>query len=272
MTQISSMSQVEKLYDELLKSPCLEFDPWSKPDLYVYRPRRLLMAKAIEDFLPNRSAIADIGCGNGFFLRLSAELGFEKFVAVDYFPLEPERSFLTEMSGVTFLQKNFNQSGFLSDLPDSSLDCVVSTEVFEHLYHHPVGYLQECWRVLRPGGLLLLSTPNPTHIMNAVRLLLGKSICWGAVAFAETPKLTAENKPLAVWDIHFWEYTPDELQTIVSKLEGANILRKGFVATDLEPTSSFGKRIAKKIQWSLGLGYWRLLSLTQYMIIRCEKK
>ncbi len=91
-----------------------------------------------------RETIADIGCHNGFFLRLSKELGFSHFIGVDYFALPPERSFLEELPNSQLVRANFNSDGFLSELGDGTVDCVVSTEVLEHLYHHPAGYLAEC--------------------------------------------------------------------------------------------------------------------------------
>ena len=42
-------------------------------------------------------------------------------------------------------------------VPDGSCDVVVSTQVLEHV-EHPDTYLSECFRVLRPGGRLLLTT------------------------------------------------------------------------------------------------------------------
>src|SRR5271170_1852670 len=154
-------------YDQLLLSSCLDHDPWSRGSLQTFRPRHLKMYEAIETHLEGRrDSIADIGCHNGFFLRLASELGFQRFVAVDYFPLPADRSFLADLAGVEFLKANFNQDNFLEALADESLDVVVSTEVFEHIYHHPLGYLRECWRVLRSGGLLLLSTPNPSTFAN----------------------------------------------------------------------------------------------------------
>ena len=44
-------------------------------------------------------------------------------------------------------------------LPDASVDVVVNFQVIEHLWDQPQ-FVAECARVLRPGGLLLMSTPN----------------------------------------------------------------------------------------------------------------
>jgi SAM-dependent methyltransferase len=49
-------------------------------------------------------------------------------------------------------------------LPDASCDAILSTQVLEHV-QEPQQYLRECWRVLRPGGRLLLTTHGmyPEH-------------------------------------------------------------------------------------------------------------
>jgi SAM-dependent methyltransferase len=44
-------------------------------------------------------------------------------------------------------------------LPDNSVDTVVNFQVIEHLWDQPA-FVAECLRVLRPGGELLMSTPN----------------------------------------------------------------------------------------------------------------
>ena len=51
--------------------------------------------------------------------------------------------------------------GNLADLPlaDGSVDVVVNFQVIEHLWDQGQ-FVGECARVLRPGGLLLMSTPN----------------------------------------------------------------------------------------------------------------
>jgi SAM-dependent methyltransferase len=48
---------------------------------------------------------------------------------------------------------------------DSTQDLVLFCEVIEHLRNHPLNAIEEIMRVLKPGGSLLLSTPNITPLM-----------------------------------------------------------------------------------------------------------
>lgn len=52
-----------------------------------------------------------------------------------------------------------------SSLPDSSFDCVVSVEVLEHVKQDEL-FVTEVHRVLKPGGLFLLTTPNGDFVRN----------------------------------------------------------------------------------------------------------
>jgi len=56
---------------------------------------------------------------------------------------------------------------------DDSYDLVLFCEILEHLRVQPVSTLQQVYRVLRPGGHLLLSVPNITPLMRW-RFLLGE--------------------------------------------------------------------------------------------------
>ena len=54
--------------------------------------------------------------------------------------------------------------------PDASFDVVTATEVVEHLEHYRET-LREIHRVLRPGGLAILSTPNVLNLKSRLRFL-----------------------------------------------------------------------------------------------------
>ncbi len=53
---------------------------------------------------------------------------------------------------------------------DNSFDAVFSTEGIEHLENH-FSFLREMCRILKPGGILVLTTPNLTALRSRVRFL-----------------------------------------------------------------------------------------------------
>jgi len=71
-------------------------------------------------------------------------------------------------------------------LDDASVDAVVAGEFIEHIYAQDVAKtLQECWRVLRKGGRLLLTTPNPDFLLLKAR---GKSVLGGPHVSQHNPR------------------------------------------------------------------------------------
>jgi SAM-dependent methyltransferase len=60
--------------------------------------------------------------------------------------------------------------------PDDEFDVVMWCEVIEHLVENPVLTLSEIHRVLKPGGMLVLSTPNVASIEHLLRLAVGGNI------------------------------------------------------------------------------------------------
>jgi 2-polyprenyl-3-methyl-5-hydroxy-6-metoxy-1,4-benzoquinol methylase len=72
----------------------------------------------------------------------------------------------------------------------ASADLMLFNEVLEHLRMNPVAALQEARRVLRPGGVLMLSTPNLLSLSGLSRLLLrGRAMAVGGSVAAEYAKL-----------------------------------------------------------------------------------
>ena len=90
-------------------------------------------------------------------------------------------------------------------LPTASIDAVLFCELFEHLHLNPFHTLKEIFRVLRPGGLLVLTTPNLRRVETLSRLWHG----WGT----QPPVSRAfhELLPSLLYHRHNREYTADEL-------------------------------------------------------------
>jgi SAM-dependent methyltransferase len=108
--------------------------------------------------------VLDAGCGEGYGAAMLAERA-ASVVGVD---LERE---VIEHAAVRYPSVRF-ETGDLATLgfDDGSFDAVITFQVIEHL-QSPRGFVAECARVLRPGGLIVLSTPNrltfsPTGIRN----------------------------------------------------------------------------------------------------------
>jgi SAM-dependent methyltransferase len=72
-------------------------------------------------------------------------------------------------------------------LEDASVDVIILTEVLEHLVW-PHSVIQEASRLLRPGGILVGTTPNATNIGSVVKAVLGK----GTLEWYEESHLSSE--------------------------------------------------------------------------------
>ncbi len=98
-----------------------------------------------------RGEFLDIGCGAGRLLLCASERGWN---AVGCDPSMQRASKLTRQ-GMRIHPKLLHECAF----EDGRFDVVHANELIEHL-EDPVPLLSEAVRVLRPGGLLILRTPN----------------------------------------------------------------------------------------------------------------
>ena len=101
--------------------------------------------------------VLDAGCGEGYGLRMLADADARRVIGVD---LEPAVVAHAQATYGTDPRIEVHQAE-LMDLPlsDGEVDLTVSFQVIEHLHDIP-GYLRSLARVTRPGGEVLIATPN----------------------------------------------------------------------------------------------------------------
>ncbi len=97
--------------------------------------------------------VLEAGCGEGYGADLIAGVA-HRVVAVDYDETAVAHV-RARYARVQVMQANLAEL----PLPDASVDVVVNFQVIEHLWDQPQ-FVRECARVLRPSGLLMVSTPN----------------------------------------------------------------------------------------------------------------
>jgi len=97
--------------------------------------------------------VLEVGCGEGYGTALLGARA-RRIVGLDYDELTVAHA-RTAYPDVPFVCAN------LAALPirSASVDVLASLQVIEHVWDHPQ-FVRECRRVTRPGGRLLITTPN----------------------------------------------------------------------------------------------------------------
>lgn len=103
-------------------------------------------------FVDNKRVL-DIACGEGYGTAALAKAGAVRVIGMDISEEACEHA--RRKYGVDCFAGNAENI----PLADESIDLIVSFETIEHL-EGPMAFLDECVRVLAPGGTLIISTPN----------------------------------------------------------------------------------------------------------------
>lgn len=106
----------------------------------------------------------DLGCHNAIFARMLADRGLH-VTGVDVY----DPSLKTEDTW-TYVCHNLNE--FPLPFTDSSFDVVSAIEVLEHIIDTD-RFLDELHRIVRPNGVVLITTPNINMLRNRLRVPFG---------------------------------------------------------------------------------------------------
>ena len=115
---------------------------------YVYQRHAFAYLKAIDHL---GGHVVELGCGSGYGMQMLAP-SCNWYVGLDkYIPGHGRVSFNT-----AFFKARFPD---LRNIGDNSFDTVICFQVIEHI-RNDERFLKEAHRILKPGGNLLLTTPN----------------------------------------------------------------------------------------------------------------
>jgi len=155
-------------------------------------------------------SVLDIGCGRYCpDLKIASQHGASLCVGLD---LGKDLSEEVPRDVVNYIQSDI----CISNLPirDGSFDIAVMDSVIEHL-QDPIKTLAQVHRVLAPGGVLVLVTPNQASLKNRIKLMLGGSVYAPLSQWISTARVKKGERSEFVG--HLREYTALEVDTMLEQ-------------------------------------------------------
>ena len=214
--------------------------------------------------LAGRDRVVDLGCGLGGFIKLLRSQG------VDAFGVDGDPMCVAEARKHDIPVVQDDVLSYLRTVEPESLDAVFSAHLVEHLPYEVVLELIELsFRALRPGGRLLLATPNPRALVSHLELytmhfghvamyhpnLLAffmRYAGFGTVEYGENPMSVASNvaglSPLTQLDT--------TLQTLTRAAQGGHITARAVIP---EPANPF-----RRVIWHVKMGLVKWLVQPYY--------
>lgn len=154
-----------------------DFDAWHEKreiDLNLNASWHQFFLKEAKDFISKNDKVFEIGCGRGDFAFWLAENFGDRYAYLE----------ASDFSHTAIqMAKNYQKSHKIENLvfsvhdiqnlkfPDNYFDKIICFETVEHVTH-PKKAIKELYRVLKPGGRLLLTTPNYLNFYGVYRLYL----------------------------------------------------------------------------------------------------
>jgi len=151
--------------------------------------------------------VVDLGCGDGSLLASFEKQGWKSYgVDLSESGIAAARR---KFPGIEFHCKGFDDA-LVRELGAAQFDLVISTEVVEHLYA-PRELPRIAFQLLKPGGLMVVSTPYHGYLKNCALALSGNfdrhfSALWdcGHIKFWSYKTLQALLREAGFTSFHFF--------------------------------------------------------------------
>lgn len=185
----------------------------------IVRMVHLLAALRAQGMTTGR--VLDYGSYFGNFTLLLRRAGFEVDSIDAYQTYAPSLDSMIEgMKQAGANVYDFADHGYeLTSFADGTYDAVICLGVIEHIPHSPKGLLQTLDRMLRPGGVLSLDTPNLAYIYKRQQLARGESVfCPIGLQFDTS----------IPFEGHHREYTGPELKWMLERIGHTDVRVDAF--------------------------------------------
>jgi len=146
-----------RFYQHYLPEEESSIKAWQKMMKLIFKRAADLLSRFKE-----KGQLLDVGTGFGFFLEEMKKRGWE-VMGIEI--SQKAIRYAKDVFGLMVQPGPLETIGF----PDNHFDAITGFYVIEHL-PNPLAFLKECYRILKPGGILLLRYPHTTPIKNLLRL------------------------------------------------------------------------------------------------------
>lgn len=132
----------------------------ARPIKHLTFRKRLDMIEARQVGQPGKKVL-DVGCSCGYFLDVALEKGYDGY-GVEFSSVAISAAQDATRARIT--QGDVNQ---LAEMQAASFDIVTAFDVIEHTIE-PLTFLADLKKLLKPGGLLVITTPDTRHFLRSV--------------------------------------------------------------------------------------------------------
>jgi SAM-dependent methyltransferase len=164
------ISSQNKIIDKVRKNGVKEGEDYFSFHQHRFEHLFKLLAQQKE----NKKNLLEVGYGFLHSLIAAHYLGYQNLFGID---INIDENVLNEViKKFNFTLKQCDLAKDKIPFATSFFNFVLLTETLEHFNFHPRRAIDELYRVLKPGGLLIITTPNLFRLNNRIKFCLRKSI------------------------------------------------------------------------------------------------